>query len=141
MRGRRDLSNAEVPQFYNRPAVVVEAVEEDISGLYVAMQNFAVVDVLNAAAELEKPAPDAVLVEEFSSLSHLFDLPRQVASTAVLLNNAKRVWRCEVIDQLDNIRVIKHLKQLGLLDEISQVLALHLRKVDLFHAQVEDGRI
>jgi hypothetical protein len=53
--GRRDLSNAKVPQFYDWPAVVVEAVEEDISGLYVAMQNFAVVDVLNAAAELEKP--------------------------------------------------------------------------------------
>jgi hypothetical protein len=54
-------------------------------------------------------------VEEFFSLSHLFDFPRQVTGTAVLLNNAKRVWRCEVIDQLDNIRVIKHLKQLGLL--------------------------
>jgi hypothetical protein len=53
--GGADLSNAEVPQFYDWPAVVVEAVEEDISGLYVAMQNFAVVDVLNAAAELEKP--------------------------------------------------------------------------------------
>ena len=52
---RRDLSNAEVAQFYDWPAVVVVAVEEDISGLYVAMQNFAVVDVLNAAAELEEP--------------------------------------------------------------------------------------
>jgi hypothetical protein len=80
-------------------------------------------------------------LEEFFSLPHLFDLPRQVAGTAVLLNNAKCVRRCEVIDQLDNIRVIEHLKQLGLLYEISQVLALHLRKVDLFHAQVEDGRI
>ena len=62
--------------------------EEDVGGFDIAVQDLAVVNVLDCTAQLDEPVPDDIFTEEALAFLHFFYLMCQISAVTVVLYDA-----------------------------------------------------
>ena len=103
------LGNPEIPNFE-----VHVAVDEDVLGLHVAMNDVHAVDVLHYENELENPGGDQALVKEFVIFLHSLDVvgqgllyDKQVATSAKVHEQDQFVILNKILIVTDDVDVLQ----------------------------------
>lgn len=120
--------------------------EEYVLALEVSVEDLAVVNVLQAEANLSEPLEHLRLTESASSL--LFDPVLEVAAYHILENPELTISEVhddaelsalglKDLDKLDDVGVREDLKDLGLLDGLLALGLAHLADVYLLHDTLE----
>ena len=110
--------------------------EEYVLRLQVAVEDFAVVAVLEGQAYLGEPPHNLLLRYEFPAMLFLLLLNHalQVAPIRIVHNNAQLAFfRFVHFLEANDVGVVEHFENFGLLEGVFLLLLAHILNVDLFY--------